>query len=255
MARVRIRFSEEVFVKKNLVVLVVIAFAVAAVCTGLLYFLVIGRVQDPGPAANSAQILVAARKLAPGSPVRKEDVRSVAWKGSELPSGLIPFSEDVAKYVVAYEIAEGEPLTKGKLTSPLTGEGAGLGIPVGFRAVSVRVFDSPGVVNILQPGHTVDLQSVDAARGESKTFLSRVTVLKLQQPREGSNQSNAAILTLLVKPEEADQVSLTDANQRVRILLRNPTENAAPMNAGVLSNRQPAGTPGAVAKVVPTASR
>jgi Flp pilus assembly protein CpaB len=216
--------------KKNLTLLILIALAVAGLCTAGLYFVLAGRVQTAQPAGPSQTFLVAARKLPRGATLSRADVREVPWQGAELPKAYFRDPSATKGLRVVFELAEGEPLTDSKVFSAATGKGAGLGIPVGQRAVSVRVFDSPGVVNLLQPGHFVDLQYVDPAK--SRTFLRKIEVLALQGPREGTNATNAAVLTLLVAPEQADEVSAADAQSKVRILLRNPLEGLeAPASA------------------------
>lgn len=233
--------------KKSIVPLLLIAFVVALACTGLFYFLVVGRNSSASQTSVKQQILVAAKKLPRGTVLTKDDVQSVPWSADVVPKGVLTVGASYESLRVVFPLEEGEPITTAKVTSPQTGEGAGLGIPVGMRAVSVRVFDSPGIIAMLQPGYQVDLQYVDNNRLESRTFLRQIHVLNVQAVFDpGSGKGPTAVLTLLVKPTDADAVSLADSNQRVRVLLRNPLEEAtAP---GALVSDAP-GAAGVKAKV------
>jgi Flp pilus assembly protein CpaB len=206
--------------KKNITQLVLIAFLVAATCTAGLYFL-LGQAPPAAASGPTVKILVASKKLDRGQVLTSEDWKSVDWPGEKAPPGMVAASDALGEMSVVVPLAEGEPLTKNKLASA-RGDGGGMGVPVGMRAVSVRVADSPGVIRLLQAGHWVDLQQVDS--NNARTFLRKMQVLELTALKS-DGRGESAVVTLLAQPDQADQISLVDAKGALRLLLRNPTED------------------------------
>jgi Flp pilus assembly protein CpaB len=73
---------------------------------------------------------------------------------------------------------------------------------------------------MLAAGGRVDVQVLDRSTGTIKLrrMMENVEVLSVS--------ANRADVTLLVKPEEADRLSLADAAMSIRIVLRNPFDKA-----------------------------
>lgn len=80
---------------------------------------------------------------------------------------------------------------------------------------------------MLHAGHRVDVQVVRNRNGpngqepELRTVLQNVDVLGVLPDASGKPSS---VITVLARPSEADMLSLADAGARIRLILRNPTD-------------------------------
>jgi pilus assembly protein CpaB len=210
--------------KKNLVPLLGIAFVVAIVSTGIFYGLFVGRLKTasaPGPS-----IVVAARNLDRGASLQAADLKLTPWGGAAIPEGALTAVGQVDGLTLVSSVQENEPVLQSRLASRTSGAGAGLGIAPGMRAVSIHATDSSGIVSLLRPGHKVDVQLVltqSSSLPELRTILQNIEVLSVA-PSE--SRSNNPVVTLLVNPEGADMAGLGDSAAHLRLLLRNPLDDA-----------------------------
>ena len=108
-----------------------------------------------------------------------------------------------------------EPVQEGRLA--VRGSGLGLApiIPVGMRAVSVRVSDVAGVAGFVLPGLAVDVLVTGRPTGAEGTItttcLQNMLVLSAGQTiqPDGRGQAiNTPTVTLLVTPEQAETLTL-----------------------------------------------
>jgi len=219
--------------KKNLLMLLGVAFAVAILATALFYGLVANQFSK-AMEVRSETIVVAARDLGPGEVIGEQDVGTVPRHEADPLVEGFRNAADVVGLVVVTPIAQGEVLERRKVASKESAHGAALGIPAGLRAVSVHVADSTGVVELLQPGHRVDVQIVSEvpARGRSRrqvrlrTVLQDLEVLRVEpEPEASEGRPVLPVVTLLATPEEADVLAVADAAARVRLLLRHPLDD------------------------------
>ncbi|MEJ5367722.1 MAG: Flp pilus assembly protein CpaB [Bryobacteraceae bacterium] len=202
--------------RKNILPLFGIALLAAAAATGVFYLLL------PQDAASAhATVVVAARDVEMGARLQPEDLRVEPWKQGPVPEGALRLVSEAAGRVALRPLAAGELLKSGALAP--AGAGALAAIPPGMRAVSLHPVDSQGVVAMLEPGSRVDVQVVNL-RGEpfARRVLEDVEVLRVQK----SDLQRPAV-TVLARPEDADRLSLADAQQQIRLLARNPAERSA----------------------------
>ena len=211
--------------KKNLVPLLGIAFVVAIVSTGIFYGLFVGRLKTTAVAGPS--IVVAARSLDRGTALKAADVKLAPWGAPEIPQGALTTLNQVEGLTLISSIQENEPVLPSRLASRTSGAGAGLGVAPGMRAVSIHATDSSGIVSLLRPGHKVDVQLVlaqSSALPELRTILQNIEVLAVSpQP---DTRSNLPVVTLLINPDGADMAGLGDSAAHLRLLLRNPLDDA-----------------------------
>ncbi len=240
--------------KKNLVKLLGIAFGVAVLSTGLFYTLVVGRLSH---ASGANSVVVAARKLEPGVVLKESDLKLRVRADAADLKGTYTSPAQVAGFTLAEEIGENEPVTQPRLAPTDPKAAAARRIPQGFRAVSIHVTDSGGVLALLQPAHRVDIHVVGVTGGrqteaaELRTLLQNVEVLSVGQAEARSGGQN---VTVLVSPAEAELLALADSALKVRLALRNPSDKGvaasrrlalvnvfgAPAEHPVLAGAQPA---------------
>ena len=218
--------------KKNLLPLLGVAFVVAIIATGIFYGLIVGRLRTTQGRPQSG-VVVAAKSLERGTVLESSLVKLVDLPASERPKGALSDPEQLAGLTVIQPVGENQPITLSDVAPRDAVGTGGQGIPTGMRAVSIRVFDSPGVTSMLRTGHKVDIQVVrnrstqGSGETELRTVLQDIEVLAVQVEAAGRT-GPGAVVTLLAKPSDADTLSVADAGAKIRLLLRNPRDREQP---------------------------
>jgi pilus assembly protein CpaB len=213
--------------KKNLVTLLGIALVVALVSTGVFYGLFVTKLKSED---SGKSLVVAAKPLEAGTVLSAGDLKAISWTAAELPQGAFERTDDVVGKTLFGTLSQGEPVLAARLASE-KGDGPSAGIPAGMRAISIHVSDSSGVMSLLHAGHRVDVQVIlpktQNASATLKTALENVEVLSASaKPEPNSQGFNLPVVTLLVKPTDADILALADSGARIRLALRNPLDTA-----------------------------
>src|SRR5277367_749185 len=157
-------------------------------------------------------IVVAARPLSVGVTVKPADIKLSKTPTAAFPKGAFGKAEEVIDRPVISNVLMDEPILEGRLA--VRGSGLGLApiIPVGMRAVTVRVNDVSGVSGFVLPGMRVDvLVTGHPPRTESLTVthttLQDMMVLSagtsIQADSRGAAMQ-APTVTLLASPEQAE---------------------------------------------------
>lgn len=199
----------------------------------------------PSPAvASTASVAVAARDLDVGSLVGPTDVRMVAWPGDAIPQNYARSPEEVIGRGVITRVLEGEPLLLSKLADKGLGGGLPIIIPEGMRAVSVKVNEVIGVAGFVLPDTRVDVlvtlnPEQDRDQVTTRVILQNVQVLTagqiIQRDAEGSPQT-VPLVTLLVTPHEAEQLTLAATEGQIHLALRNTLDTEEVETQGVRVN-------------------
>lgn len=218
--------------RRNRIWIALILAAISGVAAGALALNFLGNRPSiiPTPAiASTTAVAVAARDLDVGSVVGPEDVRMVEWPGEAVPQNYARSPEEVVGRGVITRILTGEPLLLTKLADKGAGGGLPITIPEGMRAVSVKVNEVIGVAGFVLPDTRVDVlvtlnptNERDAAT--TRVILQNVRVLTagqiIQRDAEGSPQT-VPLVTLLVTPHEAEQLTLAATEGQIQLALRN----------------------------------
>jgi pilus assembly protein CpaB len=219
---------------------------------------------EPAPAAAARpeprgdRVAVAARDLPAGSVLSSADVRLVAWPADALPAGYARTVAEVVGRGVVAPLRANEPLMAGKLARKEAGGGLPILIPEGMRAVSVRVDEVIGVAGFVTPGTRVDvLATLPAGQDRiagTRLVLQNVQVLaagqSIARDNDGKPQA-AAVITLLVLPDQAEILALSSAEGRIQLALRNTMDGTQVSTGGIrttglLGNAAPPPAPPAV---------
>jgi pilus assembly protein CpaB len=189
-------------------------------------------------------VVVAARPMPPGVRVTEKDVRLAAWPAASPVPGSYAAIAPVVNRALLAAVLVNEPLTDGKLAAAEAGAGLSPVIPPGMRAMSVKVNEVIGVAGFVDPGTRVDLVVTIRKREEStsRTVVSNVQVLSAgtRSEQEKARTTNtapttAAVVTLLVSPEDAERVALAQAEGQIMLVLRNPLDTEPTSTHGVRS--------------------
>ena len=199
--------------------------------------------EEPAPleaAAPARTVVVADRDLPAGTIVRREDVKTVGWPGSAVPRGFAAQAGDVVGRGLIVEVRENEPLVDWKLAQREAGGGLPITIPEGMRAVSVRVDEVVGVAGFVLPGTRVDvlvtvMPGTDRRQTMTRIILQNVRAVaadqRYQQDIDGEPRY-VTVVTLLVTPEEAEDLTLAATEGRIQLALRNTLDSGETSTSG-----------------------
>ena len=218
------------------------ALVVAFIASFAVYRLVITQVRTPVRTVVTSELMVAAHDLQVGALIHDSDLTQIAWAGP-IPEFTIKNRQDVVGRGVTANIYQNEPILEKRLAPRGAGAGLASTIPVGMRAVALRVNEVVGLAGFVLPGMRVDVlisgtaPGVDQSHGSlCKTALQNIEVLsagqRIEKNVEGKPEA-AQVVNLLVTPNQAEILSLASDNTRVQLVLRNPLDTKEQLTRGV----------------------
>jgi len=203
----------------------------------------------PQPAARTAPaeatfpVVVASQPLPAGQPIEAGALRVAQLTIN--PAGAFMTVAEAVGRVPVLDLGTGAPLLENQLMS-----GLALRLEPGERAVAVKADEVMGVGNSVRPGDFVDVffalkaDGRDVDRSQSRLLLARKRVLAFGtasvdgMPANGEgrgnprpqviNQQPARTAVLAVPVEDVNRLALGEANGRLLLALRNPTDTAEP---------------------------
>jgi Flp pilus assembly protein CpaB len=115
---------------------------------------------------------------------------------------------------------------RANLEDRTTPEGMTHAIPANMRAVSIHPSDSGGIVSLLKSGSRVDIQAI--SRGDVNRRVARLLEnVEVLSTGGGEASNSRPVVTVLVALAEVDRITLADASEDIRLLLRNPEAESA----------------------------
>jgi pilus assembly protein CpaB len=208
----------------------VTALLIALIISGLFTFWLSTRASRAARVNRpQKQLYVAAGKaLDAGETLKPESLQLIEWHVSTpLAEGFTKVG-DLSGRVLRYPLAKGEPIIERQLAPAGAGAGLTANIPTGMRAISVRSDEVVGVAGFLLPGTHVDVlmtyRSNNSPDPRTATVLQDVIVLAAgQQIRADPNDKPVSVnvVTLLLKPEDAERLVLATTLGSIHFLLRN----------------------------------
>jgi pilus assembly protein CpaB len=210
--------------------------------------------RTPPVAADSGNIgtvtvAVAARDMNVGSLLAEGDIALIDWPAGAVPMGYSTSAAEVVGRGLLAPVRANEPLLSTKLANAELGGGMSIIIPEGQRAMSVRVDDVVGVAGFVLPGTRVDvLVTIDRtpsqAEPATRLVLQNLMVISAGQSLEISPEGEpqqVPVVTLLVDPEEAEQLALAGSTGRLQLALRSPLDLDTVSTPGIRASQLIAG--------------
>lgn len=224
-----------------------LALVLALVSGGAAGWLALNYVRQPVMAVASpdggqtSRIVVASRDLPLGTVLTPNDVKLVVWPGDAIPPGYSLRIEDVVGRGVIQNVSANEPLLASKIASKEAGGGLPITIPEGMRAVSVKVDEVIGVAGFVLPGTRVDVLVTLNPTSEREDMSTKVILQNVQALAAGQTiqrdvngePQTVTVITLLVSPEQAEQLTLASTEGRIQLALRNTLDTAEVDTEGV----------------------
>ena len=221
----------------------VISAGVALVVSGIFYQIA---VRDQGQETEEVvmkEIVVATADLNIGATITAADLRMEPWPSNKIVEGAFQEMDELISRVPIGRILANEPIVERRLAEPGSGFGLAPKVPVGMRAMSVRVNDVIGVSGFVLPEARVDVLVTGSPRGGNpaagrmtKTILSNVRVISAGEnlePDASGRPQRVAVVTLLVTPEQAELLTLAGSQGRLQMVLRNSRDDKITETKGV----------------------
>jgi len=224
-----------------------VALLVLALSCGLVASIGITRVmanrdgEAVAPAGETETIFVALEDISMGEVVTAQLLRLEQWPKDKIPPNALTRIEDVEGRLTRTRLYAGEPILDNKLyPKGASSAGAGILIPPGYRAVPVKVDLETGGSNMIRPGDRVDVLLFVAAcpakgfaKTTMKTILQDIKVFAVNNvvnaDSDGEANSGRSIkastISLLLTPEQTQQVALAAELGKIRLVLRSPEDD------------------------------
>jgi pilus assembly protein CpaB len=193
---------------------------------------------EPG---DLRDVVLAVRPLAVGTTVKPADIKIGKIPASAFPKGAFSKPEEVIDRPVISNILIDEPVLEGRLAARGSGLGLAPVIPVGMRAVTVRVNDVTGISGFVLPGMRVDVlvtghpPNSDTSVTATPVQLQNLLVLSagaVMQPDARGQAMPAQTVTLLGTPEQAETLTLASSDTRIQLVLRNGSDETITKTPG-----------------------
>ncbi len=179
---------------------------------------------------KQVQLVVAAGPLKMGQAVSASDLRLVDWPEGKQPAGSFSGVEDCVGRALIVPLVQGEVVLDQELAKREAGAGLSVAIPEGMRAVSVGVDNVVAVAGFVTPGTIVDVLVTGNGPGGpvTRTILEHVRVLAVGQELQTENgkPQTAPVVTVLVKPEDGEKLTLAASEGKIHLALRNTIDMA-----------------------------
>jgi pilus assembly protein CpaB len=209
------------------------ALLLALIGSGLFTFWVSKKVSKPVAAAAAKQQYVAAvHNLDQGEILQKANLTLVDWSGNGKLDGGFVKPDDLVGRTVLYPLSAGEPIIERQLLAAGAGLGLSTKIPDGMRAISLKTDQVVGVAGFLLPGTHVDVlvtyHTPTQPDPVTSTVLQDAQIIaagQKMQPDPDGKPTTVDVVTLLVKPNDAERVVLASAQGSVHFVLRNGTDH------------------------------
>lgn len=189
-----------------------------------------GRTTTATP-TDMRDVVITTRPLSVGALIKPADVKLSKIPSAAFPKGGYSKVEEVLDRGVISNMLMEEPILDGRLAAKGSGLGLATEIPVGMRAVTVRVNDVANVAGFVLPNMHVDvLVTGRPPNGDgdmTTTCLQNMLVLSsgtTLQPDARGQAINSPTVTLLATPEQAETLTLANADGHIQLILRNSTD-------------------------------
>lgn len=181
---------------------------------------------------NMHTVVVAKIEIPHGAKITAEQLTTVQLPSNATPVGTFDAYEKVVGRISITRIMQYEPIIDTRLAQDGSSAGLSALIPEGYRAMTVKVDDEAGLAGFLMPGTLVDVLAVitpDQGQNPiSKIVLQNIKVLasgaNIDEPKDKREVETVKTVTLQVTPQQAEKLVLSSAEGRLRLALRNSTD-------------------------------
>ncbi len=201
------------------------------------------RAHDPKsavvPVVVSVPVVVAVRDLPRWESITPEAVKIKQFPEDLVPRGALSKLEDAVNRGIFVPLTKDDWVLESNLAPKGAGRGLSAQIPPGMRAYTVKVPDvAQGVAGFILPGNRVDVLlslgevsgTKETGGGMTTTLLQKVMILAVNQKMDAPSDNKVDTkdlrsVTLLVDPQQANQLDLGQNKGILHLALRNFVDN------------------------------
>lgn len=196
---------------------------------------VLGQRGTGGAGVETVPVYVALADIDINEKLDASHVKLEDWPKDKVPPGALRKIEQVKGKFARVRLYQGEPLTQRKIADEVSNKS--VDIPVGFRVSSVKVQMDTAVSFLIQPGDRVDIiatfhRSADIPQTMTMPILRNVRVFAVNSETETEVENGKPIVaktvSLLLKEDQDEVLSLASEMGSLRLSLRNPKEKEGP---------------------------
>ncbi len=213
----------------------VLALAAGAMSAHQLRHREVAKVEAP----DTRRVVVAARAIARGEPIEPQAVKEVELPVVAAPSGAAESVAAVEGKLARTRIYPDDVLTQAKLLETYASSALSGLLPMGRRAISIKVNEVTGISGFVGPGSHVDVllsvAATDSEPAQTVTVLQDAEVLAIDQAtglRDGQPVLVDAV-TLNVTPKQAERLAVAVRSGRLQLTLRNDRDDENTWSSGV----------------------
>src|SRR6201996_1676253 len=191
-----------------------------------------------GAAAPKRWVVAAGKPLEAGEMLRPASLRLVEWPVAL--SGSFAKIDELNGRILLSPVTSDQPILNLNLAPAGTSAGLAAKIPSGMRAISVRSDEVVGVAGFVLPGSHVDVLMTyhpnNGLEPQTMTALQNVEVLAAGQqiqPQADGKPISVNVVTLLLKPEDAEKLVLVTSLGGIHLVLRNGADGEQSPNPPV----------------------
>lgn len=183
---------------------------------------------------ETVDVYVARTDLDINTRLSAENVQLEQWPKGKTPGGVVSQLDQLEDKYSLHRMYAGEPILVRKLSDQATGPSHT--IPAGYRVATVRVQVDEAGGGLAKPGDRVDIiaflrKGRDVPMTMTKTILRNVRVFAVNDQTERSlddkgRSVTVKTLSLLVKRDQVETLTLATELGRLRMALRRPGDEA-----------------------------
>ncbi len=196
---------------------------------------VLGQRGTGGAGVETVPVYVALADIDINEKLDASHVKLEDWPKDKVPPGALRKIEQIKGKFARVRLYQGEPLTQRKIADEVSNKS--VDIPVGFRVSSVKVQMDTAVSFLIQPGDRVDIiatfhRSADIPQTMTMPILRNVRVFAVNSETETEVDDGKPIVaktvSLLLREDQDEVLSLASEMGSLRLSLRNPKEQEEP---------------------------
>lgn len=193
-----------------------------------------------GATPKTVQLWMVQQDIQRGSAIQEMDLKPLTYPADIAPPDAVTDPKTLVGRVPHTGVPANLPILQSMLLPP--GTAPGIHVPAGYRAIAVKIDESSGVDNHLDPGSHVDVVGYFQVRANNKqeivarTIVENVVVAAVGQriapdaPERNADPKAkketkeapkpARAVTLLVKPEDVPVIHLAEKKGDIKLSLR-----------------------------------
>ncbi len=186
-------------------------------------------------------VVVASKQIPAGKKLEDSDLAIKQLPAQAVPKDYPSSIDSLKGRIVKSTIDADEVITQGRLVGEGAAGGLAVVIPLGYRAITIRVNEVVGIGGFISPGDHVDIIST-LKRNEdqtfSKTILQSVLVVavgdKIFDPNTFSDPQAKIVsqVTFALLPKDVEKLALASETGQLHLVLRPLSEKQSAITSG-----------------------